>query len=253
MNRKFYWVLASLILLLGIVSLFLILQPDPEPQKVFKVPSPAVHPDANGDVSDSALATDHDDSAESLMPEKLPIEPIARKTAEGGYKVYRFDEFNKLPGPERDEAYRLWREDYKKRMGVEAAPLGEHYNHVKDEDGNVYRVYPNTVTFLKPKKMKIGYAPTLEQHKRMLKMHSQWHEAKDDGNTAEVNRLEAEMDKLKEEAQGEIPTLGPGVYESVGESPEEASRNRQRQIAAAMRQAYIDMNLEHLLPTYQKQ
>ncbi len=54
-------------------------------------------------------------------------------------KVYRFDEFNKLPGAERDEAYRQWREDYKKRMGVEAAPLGEHYNHIKDEKRNVYR------------------------------------------------------------------------------------------------------------------
>lgn len=241
MNRKFYWGIVTLILIVGIGILFYILQPDPELQKVFKVPSAADHPETKGSgVSDS------DDSAESLFPAKIPTDPIARKTAEGGYKVYRFDEFNKLPGAERDEAYRLWREDYKKRMGVEAAPLGEHYNHVKDEDGNVYRVYPNTITFLKPKKMKIGYAPTLEQHKRMLKMHAQWHEAKDDGNTAEVNRLEAEMDKLKEEAQGEIPTLGPWVYTGVAEG---ASENIDRQIEAASRQAYIDMNLEHLLPT----
>lgn len=251
MNRKFYWGIVILILLIGIGSLYFILTPDPEPQKVFNVPSPAVDPDANGtDVSDSALGTtDLDDSAESLMPETIPTEPIARKTAEGGYKVYRFDEFNKLPGPERDEAYRLWREDYKKRMGVEAAPLGEHYNHVKDEDGNVYRVYPNTVTFLKPKKMKIGYAPTLEQHKRMLKMHAQWHEATHDGNTTEVNRIEDEMEQLKQEAQGEIPTLGPWVYVGLAEG---ASENMDRQIEVAVRQAYIDMNLEHLLPTYIK-
>ena len=41
----------------------------------------------------------------------------------------------------RDEAYRQWR--YKERMGVEAAPLGEYYNHAKDDEGNIYRVYPN--------------------------------------------------------------------------------------------------------------
>ncbi len=187
-----------------------------------------------------------DDTDDVQWSETIPTEPVVKKTPEG-YKVYRFDEFNKLPGAERDEAYRQWREDYKKRMGIEAAPLGEHYNHVKDADGNVYRVYPNTVTFLKPKKMKIGYAPTVEQHKRMLNLHAQWHEAKDEGNTAEVKRLEEEMDKLEQEAQGEIPTLGPWVY--TGVVGEGTSENRDRQIAASLRQAYIDMNLEHIMPT----
>lgn len=133
-------------------------------------------------------------------------------------------------------------------MGVEAAPLGEHYNHAKDEEGNIYRVYPNTVTFFKPKKMKIGYAPTLEQHNQMRTLHTKWHEAQDAGNTAEVSRLEAEMETLKETSQGEIPTLGESVYNGVGESAEEALKNIERQTDDALRQAYIDLNLEHIMP-----
>ena len=251
MNRKVYWGLGVLMILLIATMTVLVVRSNNETQHLRDELEKKLEAHNNdSDVSDSPVgaSTDSDDSADALFPEKMPTEPIARKVPEG-YKVFRFDEFNKLPGAERDEAYRQWREDYKKRMGVEAAPLGEHYNHVKDEDGNVYRVYPNTVTFLKPKKMKIGYAPTVEQHKRMLKMHAQWHEAKDDGNTAEVSRLEAEMDKLKQEAQGEIPTLGASVYNGVGESYEKASKNMQRQTDAALLQAYIDMNLEHIMPT----
>ncbi len=86
MNKKFYWGIATLILLLGIGSLFFILQPDPEPQKVFKVPSVPVPDQANGlDISDSAFraSAESDDSADALFPEKMPTEPIARKVAEG--------------------------------------------------------------------------------------------------------------------------------------------------------------------------
>ena len=43
MNRKFYWGIASLILIIGVVGIYFIFQPqpDPEPEKVYNLPSDA--------------------------------------------------------------------------------------------------------------------------------------------------------------------------------------------------------------------
>ena len=215
MKKQMKWGLATLLLLLGIAAVFIFLDQNAELHQLEK------------ETADSTKQPE-----ERNNPQVVDVSDPQREPP---------------PGEVRDEAYRQWREQYKERMGVEAAPLGEYYNHAKDDEGNIYRVYPNTVTFFKPKKMKIGYAPTLEQHNQMRTLHTKWHEAQDAGNTAEVSRLEAEMETLKETSQGEIPTLGAWVYDGVGESPEEVERNTQLQIDAALRQAYINLNLEHIM------
>ena len=250
MKKQMIWGLATLILLLGIAAVFIFLDQNAELRQLEQETADSTKQleERNNpqvvDVSDPQRAPPPGETHQTGYWDSDKWKP---KT-ESSLKALSSVEFNALPGEVRDEAYQQWREQYKERMGVEAAPLGEHYNHAKDEEGNIYRVYPNTVTFFKPKKMKIGYAPTLEQHNQMRTLHTKWHEAQDAGNTAEVSRLEAEMETLKETSQGEIPTLGAWVYDGVGESPEEVERNTQLQIDAALRQAYINLNLEHIIP-----
>ena len=258
MKKQMIWGFTTLILLLGIAAVFIFLDQNAELRQLEQETADSTKQleERNNpqvvDVSDPQRQPPPGETHQTGYWDsdkwKPKTESSPQQQTPAGLKALSSAEFNALPGEVRDEAYQQWREQYKERMGVEAAPLGEHYNHAIDDEGNIYRVYPNTVTFFKPKKMKIGYAPTLEQHNQMRTLHTKWHEAQDAGNTAEVSRLEAEMETLKAAAQGEIPTLGASVYNSVGESPEERLRNKRQQKDAALRQAYIDLNLEHIMP-----
>ncbi len=135
---------------------------------------------------------------------------------------------------------------YWKDRGLE--PPDGDWTWATDGKGNYYKSYKGQFTPFEIK-TKIGYAPTLEQYQRMQKLHAEWHRAKNKGNTAAVQRLEAEMATLREASQGELPTYAGGVYKGrVGESPEEARRNSRIQRAAVLRQLYREYGLEHLMP-----
>ena len=115
----------------------------------------------------------------------------------------------------------------------------------KDKYGNYQKVYRGQVS-LGEVKFRKGYAPTLEQHKKMQKLLHEWQHAID---ADEFKRLEAEIDALKEAAQGDLPYYDGGSYESKpGESQEEARRNMIRQSQEAGHQLYVEYGLEHVSP-----
>lgn len=163
------------------------------------------------------------------------------------------EEFNALPAEERMARYELYRKQYREIMGVEAPPLGAKWGHAKDGEGNIVKVYPNTFTPFKLK-TRIGFAPTLEQFQRYNRLKDQKLIAQLNQKPEEVKRINDEINKLIEDAQGEIPdSFGASVYDGRGESPEEAARNSERQQKAALLQAYRDYGLEHIAPAYLKQ
>ncbi len=98
-------------------------------------------------------------------------------------------------------------------------------------------------------KFRKGYAPTLEQHKKMQKLLNAHFIDQEENDTAEVRRTLAEIDALKEAAQGDLPYYDGGSYQSKpGESQEKARKNMIRQSNEAGHQLYVEYGLEHISP-----
>ncbi len=246
MTRKMHWGLAFLILLLVTAAVFVILREIADNRELDTqlteaeelveqinqrkisennkkldetVGNPLQSVDKSGNVQNSASASDVSASDKQSGIELPPDYPVVT-----GVPKIPFWERLGLDPPDGDMTYR------------------------QDKYGNYQKVYKGQV-WLGEVKFRKGYAPTLEQHKKMQKLLNAHFIAQEENDTAEVRRTKAEIDALKEAAQGDLPYYdGGGYLGKPGESKEEAIRNSRRQSAEAGHQLYVEYGLEHISP-----
>ena len=140
------------------------------------------------------------------------------------------------------------------RLGLEPPPEGFYYRvhadntPVLDENGE-----PRLFSYYEPSYnvfTRIGFAPTREQYERYQQLEQDLKFAQDQGDTTEVARLEVEIERLKADAQGELPDFtSSGVaptslFETQAYQAE--IRRRDKEMRA---QLYREWGLGHL-PTY---
>ena len=139
-------------------------------------------------------------------------------------------------------------------LGLEPPPEGFYYRvytdntPVLDENGE-----PRLFSYYEPSYnvfTRIGFAPTREQYERYQQLEHGLRFAQDQGDTTEVARLEAEIKRLKANAQGELPDFTSSVmaptslYNTAAYQAE--IRRRDKEMRAHL---YREWGLGHL-PTY---
>lgn len=146
------------------------------------------------------------------------------------------------------------RADYIAEWG-EPPPPDSSWQHFRDNHGNVHRHYRGT-SVVSHYEIKFGFAPTPDEFARYRQLRAdlraaQFEDERNGGSaanpSAEVQRLETELQTLVESAQREYPwPYGIGYYganNSDFPSPEEEKRLDE----AAYREFYRRMGVEHLL------
>ncbi len=135
MRKKMYWGLASLILIVGVVGVFVMLQPDPEPEKRYKLPSEAenkqkkdvnqpqrpvsevVKPPPPGASPNGHWHGDewHDE------PHQTPIAEVSQKTPAENLKTEEKTDLSKYYGKSGEDFYRdrFSREELESMIKVE--------------------------------------------------------------------------------------------------------------------------------------
>ncbi|MYG00018.1 hypothetical protein F4212_12935 [Candidatus Poribacteria bacterium] len=229
MRNRIYWGLGVLIILLIGASVFMLMHnTDTKSEIVYKDVEPSK------EVMDSHRQQVSKDNPPPAEPgfkwvwhhnhwDKVPVSMSENQNnhglppAEPGYDwVWIQNRWEKVPvsmPPVRTGVPKI---PFWERLGLD--PPDGDMRYALDEDGNYYKVYRGQVSLGKVK-FRRGYAPTLEQHHQMLRLHGKWHTAKSTGDTAEVARLQSEMDALREAAQGDLPYYDGYSYESKpGES-----------------------------------
>lgn len=246
MNRKMYWGVAILILLLGTAAVFII------------VHELAEHHELNVQLDDAQKLADEINQGKISENKRKSDDPVGTPIQPGDQSgnVLILASENEVAASDKQSRIKL-PPDFPVVTGTHKLPFWERLGldppdgdmrYRKDKYGNYHKVYRGQVS-LGEVKFRKGYAPTLEQHKKMQKLRDEWRYAIDVGNNNEVERLESEMDTLKEAAQGDLPYYDGGSYESKpGESKEAAMRNMNQQINEAGHQLYVEYGLEHISP-----
>ena len=158
-----------------------------------------------------------------------------------------FVDFTKLPE-------RILRKIFAKfytDLGLEPPPPGYDYvwddievPHI-DENGNyVLRKQGEPIVEVK---IGIGFAPTPEELERYLQLDNQYAFADATGNTAEAERLLAEIEQLKASAQRERPLGASSIWGATttqrAAEPNKAERLRREKYHEALR----EYGLEHII------
>ena len=86
-----------------------------------------------------------------------------------------------------------------------------------------------------------GFAPNREQLDRYLELRERFREAHARGNQTEADFFQAEMGRLEVEAEGDVPSV------RVSWQGEKARSKASQVLDEAIKQAYRDFGLEHLL------
>ena len=136
------------------------------------------------------------------------------------------------------------------------------YQHFRDNHGNVHRHYEGT-SVVSDYELRIGFAPTPAELERYKQLYVSLREATlaDERNggswenpSAEVQRIQNEMQALEESVQGEIPTrefYGLRYYGGSNSGfPSDAEIERQD--AIAIRALYRRLGVEHLYKFYEE-
>ena len=142
----------------------------------------------------------------------------------------------------RDEQKRL--EAYRKEWGEDPPPMDADWQHMRNHNGEILRHYDNSVTVFY--KIGIGFAPTLEQWEQHETLQAEIAEAERRGDTAEYDRILAELKTLIAASQGPVPIIDGGVYS--GDPISKAKKSRKRN--DAIKDVYRKFGLEHCMPTF---
>ncbi len=277
MNRKMYWGIGALILLIGIVGLYFILQPDPEPITVYKVPSDEVikqtqqsqQPAAEGDRQPPPGASPnghwhdgewHDEPHQMSVAQPPTVSKSSRYRILGNLK----QESAVLPIPAgvgRDWASMTDDEVAAAIRAIELrqehAPDGyvyekreSHQKHIVlwlDENGYPIlkkRGDPSfTINWI------TGFRPTPEQYAEYKVLAAQYAEIRAQTTSSpELDRLSAELRKFRETHTGEVPHAIGYSYSIPGHIDKDAYLLRARRISSQIRvDAYRKAGLGYML------
>lgn len=169
----------------------------------------------------------------------VPIDPKPTPNTKKGKELSQYlipapELIGQLRAPEEIKAYR-------QKWGVDPPPIGADWQHIRNHNGEVIRHYNNTVTILY--REGIGFAPNLEQWEQHEALQAEITEAERRGDTAEYDRILAELTKLVAESQGPVPIIDGGLYSGNPISNEE----EHRKILEAEREVYRKFGLVHTL------
>ena len=139
-------------------------------------------------------------------------------------------------------------------LGLEPPPEGFYYRvHVDNTPVLNENGEPRLFSYYEPSYnvyTRIGFAPTREQYERYQQLERDLKFVQDQGDTTEVARLEADIERLKADAQGELPDFTSSVmaptslYNTAAYQAE--IRRRDKEMRAHL---YREWGLGHL-PTY---
>lgn len=119
------------------------------------------------------------------------------------------------------------------------------YTYYFDEQGRAH--YHKEYEPIVKIETQIGFAPTLVQYERYQQLQGLLETAKTEGDTAKILQLSTEIDRLKQDAQGEIPTGASVVtFGAPDESIESAKQRGVQKAAEQLDKAYAERNLQHL-------
>ncbi len=241
MRRKMYWGLAVLIVILFTAGVFLLMQRniDLEPEVVFEPPSPEVIQKIKEDIAErKAQGVDEQPPPGETSENRTPTATQTKNALQGATEkqggTVRLGYFERI---------------YKK-YGVEPPPPGYAYRMSDpgvlklDENGNPMLYKEGEPIF--DVAIGTGFAPTYEQYQHYLHLIKVRDIERHAGNDAEADRLNAEIDQLEKEAQGDIPivTASQSVPTHLAEAASVATDQRASEI---LRQAYIDMDLGYMV------
>ena len=137
-----------------------------------------------------------------------------------------------------------------KKYGVEPPPPGYAY---RMSDPGVLRLdgYGKPILYKEGEAVfdiviGIGFAPTYEQYQHYLHLIQLRDAARHAGDDNRADQLNAEIDQLEADAQGEIPVVSSSQAVPT-HLAEEAKVERSRKASQIMKQAYIDMGLGYMI------
>ncbi len=142
--------------------------------------------------------------------------------------------------------------EFYKSIGVEPPPDGYEYRFedeeelMRDESGNPI-LFEIGQPFIEIE-YQTGFAPTLEQWERHLQLWGQLADARANGDTSLVRRLEDEFNELESASQGRLPIISAWGMYPVEMSEAEIEAINQRYVNEARKKAYQELGLGHLLP-----
>ncbi len=157
------------------------------------------------------------------------------------------ERFSKMDDATKQLFYETYREErkrleaYRKEWGEDPPPIGANWQHMRNHNGETLRHYDNTVTIFY--KDGVGFAPTLEQWEQHEAFQAELAKAQRRGDTAEWNRISAQIETLIAAAQGPVPLIDGGLYSGDPSSREAKDRKREE----AIREVYRKFGLEHTL------
>ena len=243
MNKKLYWGLAILIILLIGTSVFMRLHnTDTEPDKVYKDVEPSKVGSSDKKLAESknftdwweengaTLVSDDKEQVKSNMPDKH--EQAANK----------FPDWHSLTPEQQKHIY----DQFYVQCGVPPPPKGYEYRWkdrwvpLLDENGNpvLHKIGDPIVEV----RMGVDFAPTKEEYEEWKALDEAWGWAEARGDIAEAKRLKAERDALEASAQRMRP-IGVGTM-SIGREAKSKSRSFSRK---AYNDALREHGLEHLI------
>lgn len=242
MNRKLYWGLGVLLVLLIGVSAFLLLQnTDTEPKSVYidVDPSKANDPSAQKlsetdkftqwfDKNKATLVSDDSKQANDSNPDMQEAD--------------KFPDWNSLTPEQQQQIF----DQFYIQFGLEIPPKGYDYDWkepgVPHLDGNgnpvLRRLDEPTVRV----RWGIGFAPTLEEFKKYKELDEAWGWAEARGDTSEAQRLKSKLDALTASVQ----KMRPLTVSSTSKNAEHKSKAH-RLRREKMREALREHGLEHLI------
>ena len=271
MKKHKMWGFAILIVLLGIAGIFSLIQQDTNTeselvlsegtkkllkegvkQTVIKPPSPS-ETEESRETYDNNLHTETQTeqlTGQVLIDKVYPLIDIETLDWENLTShqlltlLNRKELWGKLTQEIRDT---IVKEFYKRSLGTLPPPQGYYYrcnsdgSTVLDENGMPKLFKDGEPVFMVKKT--IGYHPTREQHERYKQLSRKYSEATWRKDSAEQNRLSAAMEKLRAEAQGEIPFITAST-QHTGDINQTEWNHKLKQ---RKREDYRKMDIEYIL------
>ena len=143
-------------------------------------------------------------------------------------------------------------ESYRNYYGFDPPTEADYFKPVQDNFGNWIKHYRNTSVIVKWGK-RIGFRPTVDQLARYKRLQAELELAKtlrlDSEPTPQMQSIQQKIRELVDSAQGEIPTLLPrdSIYYGEKQTPE----MRRIREAEARKALYKQMGIEHLYEFYE--
>lgn len=245
MNRRIYWGVATLIILLIGASVFMLMRnTDTEPIVVYKDIDPSK---VNRQPVKKLAETDK--FTEWFEENKATLVSDESKQVKGntpdGQESDKFPDFSSLTPEQQQQIF----DQFYTRFGLKPPPFGYDYHWKEigvpylDENGNpvLHKIGEPIVDI----QMKVGFAPTREEFEKYNQLKDDRDQADTRGDSAEVKRLDAEIKALESAVQRMRPVNGVTI--SIGdEAISKASRVTREKLNAALR----EHGLEHLISPY---